>query len=104
MTTEAFGERLRRERRNRKLSQYETAARIEVSQPSYHRWESGEVALASKYRPKLAEFLGITMDEMFHLLDPDFALESHVNTLDLIAALTRRVAVLEDEVVELRKR
>lgn len=46
------------------LSQKEVAARLNVSQPTYQRWESGTVSLPEVKRKKLAQLLGLAPGEL----------------------------------------
>lgn len=69
--------------------------RFDVSQPSYHRWESGESVPADEHRHEVAEFLGITVQEvweMIHEKAPPTSLE----------ALQAEVAELKRDIGDLK--
>lgn len=63
-----LGERLRRERVRRRETQDQTATRFKVSQPSYHRWESGETNPNDKHFGEIANFLGCKTDEVWKMV------------------------------------
>ena len=63
-----LGEALRRERHRRGEKQRQTAQRFGVSQPSYHRWESGVSLPADEQRHLVAEFLGVTVQELWEMI------------------------------------
>ena len=63
-----FGEALRRERHRRNEKQRDTARRFKVSQPSYHRWESGASVPADEHRHAVAEFLGVTVQDVWEMI------------------------------------
>jgi len=60
----AFGERLFNARVAAGLSQAQVAEALGVTQPSYADWERRSVALKPEYLPKLAEMLGVSVDEL----------------------------------------
>ena len=59
-----YGNSLKRHREERGLSQYELAKKIGTSHQNINRWESGEVLPSIDFCVKLAEFYGITVDEL----------------------------------------
>lgn len=92
-----FGEALRRERQRRGEKQRDTALRFNVSQPSYHRWESGESIPADEHRHEVAEFLGVTVQdvwEMIHEKAPPASLD----------ALQAEMAGLKRDLADLRSK
>lgn len=64
----SLGERLRRERRRRKETQAQTAARFGVSQPAYHRWETGQNQPESDRYAQIASYLGFKVEELWQLV------------------------------------
>lgn len=100
----AFGERLRRERLRRKLSQREAAARFGVSQPSYYRWESGQIEPATRYRRDIADWLGITLDELFELIGTTGAPMTHAELEERVRDLERDSAEYRELISELQQR
>ncbi|MGI9606786.1 MAG: helix-turn-helix transcriptional regulator [Acidimicrobiales bacterium] len=92
----AFGEALQRERRRRGENQRETAERFGVSQPSYHRWERGDSHPDDKHKHAIAEFLGITVQDVWEL--------QHNATDPLsFTLLNDRVSALERDVEDLKR-
>lgn len=59
-----FGQRLHDARQARGLSQNQVADALGVTQPSYADWERSAVALKPEYLPKLAEVLGVPVDQL----------------------------------------
>ena len=96
MIMSAFGEALRRERSRRKERQRDTAARFGVSQPSYHRWESGENLPDDELRQKVAEYLGITVGEVWELMHNESAPAS-------LEALHQDIADLQRDIADIRE-
>lgn len=64
-----FGERLRKERRRRFLSQASLAEALGVSVPSISRWEREEAVPQAHYRLQLSRFFAIPPNEWFEDLD-----------------------------------
>jgi transcriptional regulator with XRE-family HTH domain len=60
-----FALRLRALREAAGLSQRELARQLGISQPSYVAWESYNVALKAEQLTKLAEALGVTVEQLF---------------------------------------
>lgn len=59
----AFGERLQFLREQANLTQREVAASLGISQPSYAAWESRDVGLTLDQLIKLANVLGVDVEE-----------------------------------------
>ena len=59
-----YGENLRYQREEKGLSQRELAFRIGTSSQNISRWERGEVLPSIDFCVKLADFYGITVDEL----------------------------------------
>lgn len=99
MTME-LGERIRRERRRRDERQVDTAARFGVSQATLHRWESGVNKPDVSQFAAVADYLGMSVDEVYFLAmeapKPSTltGLQSEVDTL------RRDLAVLADRLSE----
>ncbi len=92
----AFSEALRRERVRRGENQRQVAARFEVSQPSYYRWENGEAVPRDKYRPAVAAYLGLDTPRLTKLL---YETEEPTTYTDLV----ERVAALERDMEDVRE-
>ena len=59
-----YGESLKYHREQANLSQRQLAKEIGISQGNISRWESGEILPNIDFCVKLAEFYGITVDEL----------------------------------------
>ena len=59
-----YGEALRYQRDMAGLSQRELSVKINISQQNISRWERGEVLPSIEMCIKLADFYGITLDEL----------------------------------------
>ena len=59
-----YGEALRELREERGLSQAELAKQIETSHQNIGRWESNKVLPSIDFCVKLADFYGISLDEL----------------------------------------
>ena len=59
-----YGESLKYQRERANLSQHQLAKEIGTSQGNISRWENGEVLPNIDFCVKLAEFYGITLDEL----------------------------------------
>ena len=59
-----YGESLKYHREQANLSQRQLAKEIGISQGNISRWESGEILPNIDFCVKLAEFYGITDDEL----------------------------------------
>lgn len=59
-----FSEEFKFHRRKANLSQQELAALIGTSQQNISRWEKGEVEPSITFCIKLADYYGITLDEL----------------------------------------
>jgi transcriptional regulator with XRE-family HTH domain len=95
-----LGDRLRRERKRRKETQAETAARFDVNQSSYHRWEDGTNRPDPIHYEPIGTFLGVSLSEVHRMIyqgDEPASLE------ELRAEIDRREAQLRLEVEELRR-
>jgi transcriptional regulator with XRE-family HTH domain len=93
-----LGERLRRERLRRKERQEETAERFGVSQPNYSRWENGEYRVSQGHFAKVAEFLGLTVAEVWTMAnseEPPTSLEMVRQEID---ALKRDISDLRGQI------
>ena len=90
-----LGEALRRERQRRSEKQRDTARRFGVSQPSYHRWESGASVPADEQRQAIANFLGVTVQELWEMIHRS----ASPTTLD---GLQAEVAELKRDIADLR--
>ncbi len=101
MTT-AFGEALRRERTRRGERQREAAARFDVSQPSYHRWEAGEHLPDDELRQKVADYLGITVGEVWELMHGEVAPASLGSLQSEVADMQRAIKDLQAKLRELQ--
>lgn len=58
---------LRRERRERAMSQAAAAEAIGVAQGTYAGWETGRAAPERSLWPRVARFLGLSVDEVAHM-------------------------------------
>ncbi len=94
MTT-AIGEALRRERVRRGENQRQAAARFSVSQPTWYRWEAGEVMPSDEFRPSLASFLGVTGEDLYRLL--------HEDEPTSFSSLEARVKDIERDIADMRE-
>lgn len=56
--------RLREIREARGLSQYGAAKELGIDRAQMHRWESGKVAPSIEGLVKLADFYGVTVDQL----------------------------------------
>jgi transcriptional regulator with XRE-family HTH domain len=65
-----IGERLRRARRARKMSQADLAPMFGVDQSTYSRWELGHIAIADRHVAAVADFLGESRRELVAELHP----------------------------------
>ena len=59
-----YGEALRAQRENMQISQRELSKMIGTSHQNIHRWEKGEVIPNIDFCVKLADFYGISLDEL----------------------------------------
>lgn len=59
-----YGEALKYQRERANLSQHQLAKEVGVSQANICRWEKGDVLPNIDACVKLAEFYGITLDEL----------------------------------------
>lgn len=59
-----FGQRLHDARQVKGLSQTHVADALGITQPSYADWERSAVSLKPEYLPKLAELLGVPVDQL----------------------------------------
>ena len=59
-----YGEALKYHRENFGLSQLELAQKIGTSHQNIGRWERGEVLPSIDFCVKIADFYGITLDEL----------------------------------------
>lgn len=59
-----YGEELRYQREQHNLSQMELSRKTGIKQQNISRWESGEVLPNIDFCVKLADFYGITLDEL----------------------------------------
>ncbi|MDE7454885.1 MAG: helix-turn-helix domain-containing protein [Clostridia bacterium] len=59
-----YGEALRYAREEKGLSQLELAEKTGISHQNINRWESGKVLPNIDFCVKLANFYGITLDEL----------------------------------------
>ncbi|MDE7158391.1 MAG: helix-turn-helix domain-containing protein, partial [Clostridiales bacterium] len=59
-----FGEELKYHRQKANLSQLDLAKRINTSQQNISRWEKNEVEPSISFCVQLADFYGITIDEL----------------------------------------
>lgn len=59
-----FGEELKYHRQKANLSQLDLAKRINTSQQNISRWEKNEVEPSISFCVLLADFYGITIDEL----------------------------------------
>jgi transcriptional regulator with XRE-family HTH domain len=90
-----LGERLRRERLRRKERQEETADRFGVSQPNYSRWENGEYKVSQGHFAEVAEFLGVTVAEVWTMVNS----EEPPTSLEIVR---QEVEALKRDVTDLR--
>ena len=61
---ETLGRRIARLRRERELKQEELAAKLDVSGQAVSKWENDQTCPDISALPKLAEILGVTVDEL----------------------------------------
>lgn len=59
-----YGEALKYQREKLNISQLELAKKIGTSHQNVNRWEKGEVVPNIDFCVKLADFYGITLDEL----------------------------------------
>ncbi len=59
-----YGEALKYQREKLGISQLELSKRIGISHQNINRWESGDVLPSIDFCVKLADFYGITVDEL----------------------------------------
>lgn len=64
-----YGESLKYHRERLGMSQNELAQKIGTSHQNINRWERGEVLPNIDFCVKLAEFYGITVDELINKID-----------------------------------
>lgn len=81
-----FAERLKKTRLLRKLSQKELAERIQISQRSYCRYESGEMFPSKENLISIAEALEISVD---YLLDIHTMPNNEIELLNLFRELPK---------------
>lgn len=60
---------MRKHRENERYSQEAMASFLNVSQATYHNWESGKSPIAFRHYPKIAQICNIPVTE---LLPPEF--------------------------------
>jgi transcriptional regulator with XRE-family HTH domain len=60
-----FGSRIHQLRVEAGLSQREVAEHLGIGQPSYADWERRNVALSAEQFVKLADFFGVSVEELF---------------------------------------
>ena len=61
-----LSERLLQLRREREVSQIELAETLNVSRQAVSRWETGQSTPSAEKLQFLAEFYGVTLDELFY--------------------------------------
>lgn len=112
-----FGARLRRERNRRGENQAQAAARFNVGQSSYHRWESGEAIPAPERLGDIAEYLGVDVKELWHLIHdgpvPTSLEEVHDQLREMSLEMAQRksadndlrtlLAAQDEQIAELRR-
>lgn len=59
-----YGEALKQQRESLQLSQVELAKKVGTSHQNINRWERGEVLPNIDFCVKLADFYGISLDEL----------------------------------------
>ena len=64
-----FGQWLIEHRNQQCWTQYELAAKLNVSRNSVHRWEIGEVMPSKANLQKIAELFGVTVQEIFMAIE-----------------------------------
>ena len=89
---ERLSQRLRRLRKERRLSIKEVANRVGIPATTYREWEYGRAIQGEPY-PKLAEVLGVTLTELMTGKRP-----SKVQALKLIAHMEQDILLLKQEV------
>ena len=65
----AFGRWLAEQRKSRFWSQSELAEKLDVSQNSVSRWETGEAFPSQSNLQKIAELFGVTLDDIFRIME-----------------------------------
>lgn len=98
-----LGEALRRERRSRGMTQADMSNRLEITQPAYHRWESGKANPSDAYWTELADFLGLDMDSFVALMRDVEPPTTQRELVDRVARLERALQDLHQQFRELRK-
>lgn len=91
--TEVFGERLKRLRIARKMSQQALAQRIGVSEPNLSKWENGYYQPLAGKVPALARVLAVSTDYLLTGRDADDALRSAIlrgTSPQILLAMARR--------------
>lgn len=89
--TTMLAEALRRERVRRHERQEDTAARFGISQPSYWRWEAGKGLPNDRFFAAVADFLGMTTEEVWQLAYGDEKPQSLSNLTEMISGLQRDI-------------
>jgi transcriptional regulator with XRE-family HTH domain len=102
MTT--LGELLRKERLRRKERQIDTASRFAISQPSYWRWESDKGQPDDSQFGRIAEYLGITTEEVWELVHAQPATQLSLSAIqEAVLELRRDVDDMRVQLAELRE-
>ena len=60
-----LGKRLKNLRESKDLSQENLADELNISQPAYSKWESGQTDISYSILRKIAEYYNITLSELF---------------------------------------
>ena len=99
-----LGERIRRERLRRGERQIDTAERFDVSQATLHRWEAGLNRPDVERLAAVADYLGMKVDEIYHLaMDTPMPI-SLTNVQAEVDALRRTLTTTHTELAEVRSR
>lgn len=95
-----YGENLKFHRECAGLNQPELAKQLGISQANISRWESGAVLPNIEFCIKLADFYGITIDELLGITD-DFGARIPAGTAISVDAMRDTNTAQERELLEL---
>ena len=96
----AMGNRIASARKARDLTQQDMADRLDVAQQTYAQYESGIRRIPASMLPKLAQNLGLTLDELMGIGSgsrykpgPSSKLESQIERLRQLPRATQKVVM-----------
>ena len=94
--TTQIGELLRRERLRRDQLQDQAALRFGITQPSYSRWENGQIFPDDKHFAEVANFLGLQLEDVWEMVNGN---DPRPVSLE---ALKTEIAELKRDIADLR--